>query len=323
MSRTDSPSPAMPKLPPAVEGAVSELDFQAHRLRLYQDGSGAPLLLLHSINAAASVYEVRPIFHHMARHRQVFALDLPGFGGSSRLRDDYTIEFYTRAVIAAAEHVRLIAGSGPIAVLGLSLTCEFIARAALARPDLFAQLIFVTPTGFEHGAQKRRAGGAQGRAIPGLEAALTVGLWRDALYKALVSRPSIRFFLKRTFGSSDVDPGLIDYAHASAHQPDAAFAPLAFASGKLFSGDVRTLYEALRLPVWLAHGTKGAFADFAQAGWVEQRENWRRSAFDTGAFPHFQAPEHFFAELESVLADSARTDEPPGRATLRMVGGTG
>lgn len=315
--------PEMPKLPPAVEGAISEIDFHGHRLRCYQNGAGAPLLLLHSINAAASAYEVRPIFDHMARQRQVFALDLPGFGGSSRLRDDYTIELYTRAVIAASDHVRQVSGVRQIDVLGLSLTCEFIARAALARPDLFARLVFVTPTGFEHGAQKRRLGSAKGRAVPGLEAALRIGLWRDLLYAGLVSRPSIRFFLKRTFGSSNVDQGLIDYAHASAHQPDAAFAPFAFASGKLFAGDVRTLYEALRLPVWLAHGCKGAFADFAQADWVEPRENWRRTAFDTGAFPHFQEPGSFFAELERFLSETGQKRAAAGKPALRMVSGTG
>ncbi len=325
MSRTDMPNNrqpsagAMPKLPPAVEGAVSELPFGAHRLRLYQDGSGPPLLLLHSINAAASAYEVRPIFEQMSGSRQVFALDLPGFGGSSRQSDNYTIELYTRAVVAAAEHVQQLSRAARIDVLGLSLTCEFIARAALARPELFARLIFVTPTGFEHGAQNRRSGGADGRAVPGLETALTFGLWRKALYKALVSKPSVRFFLKRTFGSSDVDPGLIDYAYTSAHQPDAEYAPLAFASGKLFAGDIRTLYEALRLPVWLAHGTKGAFADFAQADWVQQRDNWRRTAFETGAFPHFQAPQAFFAELERFLAETAQKEAGTVRPVLRMV----
>ncbi|MFN3672996.1 MAG: alpha/beta fold hydrolase, partial [Bosea sp. (in: a-proteobacteria)] len=261
MSRGD-----MPRLHPAVDGAVSEISFRERQLRLYSAGSGSPLLLLHSVNAAASAYEVRPIFEYLQRDRQVFALDLPGFGGSSRRWDDYTIALYTGAVFAAATHLRDLTGEPRVDVLGLSLTCEFIARAALARPDLFRRLVFVTPTGFESGAQKRRAGGANGRAVPGLEATLTFGLWREGLYKALVSRPSIRFFLRRTFASDTVDPGLIDYAYASAHQPDAAFAPLAFASGKLFAGDVRTLYEALRHPVWLAHGTKGAFADFSQAG---------------------------------------------------------
>ena len=50
----------MPRLHPAVDGAVSEISFRERQLRLYSAGSGSPLLLLHSVNAAASAYEVRP-----------------------------------------------------------------------------------------------------------------------------------------------------------------------------------------------------------------------------------------------------------------------
>ena len=38
-----------------------------------------PLLLLHSINASASAYEVKPLFEHYRQQRPVYAPDLPGF----------------------------------------------------------------------------------------------------------------------------------------------------------------------------------------------------------------------------------------------------
>jgi pimeloyl-ACP methyl ester carboxylesterase len=56
----------------------------AGRLSYYVSGHGPPLLLVHSINAAGSAYEVKPLYEHYARSRTVYALDLPGFGFSDR-----------------------------------------------------------------------------------------------------------------------------------------------------------------------------------------------------------------------------------------------
>jgi pimeloyl-ACP methyl ester carboxylesterase len=94
---------------------------------------------------------------------------------------------------------------------------------------------------------------------------------------------------------------MIDYAYATAHQPGAANAPFAFLAGRLFSRDIRNVYEALPQPVWLAHGTKGDFGDFSEAGWAMARPNWRVEAFPTGALPHFEQPDRFAAKLEAFL----------------------
>jgi pimeloyl-ACP methyl ester carboxylesterase len=39
-------------------------------------------MLLHSINAAPSAYEVKPLFEQMRHTHRVFAPDLPGYGFS-------------------------------------------------------------------------------------------------------------------------------------------------------------------------------------------------------------------------------------------------
>src|SRR5688500_10817894 len=58
------------------------LNARAGCVSCYEDtsGSGTPVLLLHSINAAASAYEMRPLFEALRGERPVFAPDLPGFG---------------------------------------------------------------------------------------------------------------------------------------------------------------------------------------------------------------------------------------------------
>src|SRR5580658_9862203 len=62
------------------------------RLSYYADDSalGRPLILIHGVHAAASAYEMRPLFRHYRGRRPVYALDLPGFGLSERGDRPYT-----------------------------------------------------------------------------------------------------------------------------------------------------------------------------------------------------------------------------------------
>ena len=75
---------AAPPLLPALEAPQRVIDTVAGRINLYesapQDRAPAlpPLLLIHSVNAAASAAEVRPLFEHYRRERRVIAMELPG-----------------------------------------------------------------------------------------------------------------------------------------------------------------------------------------------------------------------------------------------------
>jgi pimeloyl-ACP methyl ester carboxylesterase len=73
-----------PLLPAALNGERRESFGRAGRVSFYVAGQGAPLLLVHSINAAGSAYEVKPIFDALVGGRRVYAADLPGFGFSDR-----------------------------------------------------------------------------------------------------------------------------------------------------------------------------------------------------------------------------------------------
>jgi len=299
-----------PGLPPAVSGTWREIVGRSGRLGCYVAGEGPPLLLFHSINAAGSAYEVAPIFEGMKGRRSVLAADLPGFGSSDRSDRRYDVRLYVDAVhdvldFAAEEH-----GDAPVDALAVSLSAEFLARAAVERPERFRTLALVTPTGFQRGASKRRGPPGATREVPGLHTLLAGMPWSRGLYRLLTSRRSIRYFLRRTFGTNDVPEDLVDYDHRTTHQPGAEHAPFAFLSGRLFSRDVRALYESLEMPVWLAHGTRGDFGDFSEADWARARESWLVEAFETGALPHFEQPDGFLASYERFVR------EPPGPGTL-------
>lgn len=293
-------------LPEAIAAPRRTTAGRAGPLSYYVAGSGPPALLVHSINAAGSAYEVKPLFERLAAHRTVYAPDLPGFGFSDRSDRSYDIGLYTAAIGDMLEVIAAEREGGPVDALALSLSAEFLARAALERPERIRTLCLVTPTGFERGSETRRGPEGKSREIPGIRRAVTVPLWRRPLYNLLVSRPSIRYFLEKTWGSKRIDEGAFAYAYQASHQPGAEHAPYCFLSGRLFSADIRTIYERLSGPVLVLHGTRGDFQDFSEIGWTRARPNWRVCAFDTGALPQFEQLDAVMAEYERFL------EAPPG-----------
>ena len=107
------------------------------------ESSKRPLVLLHSINAAANAYEMKPLFEQYQGDRPVYVLDLPGFGFSDRSNREYSVELYVSAI---TDFLREIVGE-PADVIALSLSSEFSAIAAHQSPELFNSLTLISPTG--------------------------------------------------------------------------------------------------------------------------------------------------------------------------------
>ena len=300
-------------LPPALPGRHERLETaRSGDLSLYStaDAQGVPLLLIHSINAAANAYEVRPLYLHYRGLRPVYALDLPGFGFSERSRRRYTPRLMVEAIHAATDEIRRRHDNLPIDALALSLSASFLARASLERSDCYRSLALISPTGFD--AKLSGEGPPDGhRGRDWLRDALDRPPFGRPVFDALVTRPSMRFFLQKTFGSPRIDEGLFDYDHASAHQPGAEHAPWCFIAGHLFPTDTTRLYERLRLPVWMVHGVRGDFVDYRLVPRVAGRENWRVETLPTGAFPHFEQPDAVTAGYDAFLAGITRL--PPTR----------
>jgi pimeloyl-ACP methyl ester carboxylesterase len=298
-----------------LHGSVREmLETEVGRLMLYRPARAgdalsteAPVvLLLHSINAAACAAEMRPIFERLAPWAHAVALDLPGYGASERSRRVFDIATFVEAIRAAVLHLSERHGGRGIHVLALSLSCEFAARVAVRSPDRVLSLGLISPTGLDRRSDTLRGLEGASREVPALLAVLSLPVLREWLFRALVSRSSMRYFLRRTWGSAAIDEDLLETCWQSAHRPDALHAPLSFLSGRLFARDIRTLYEALSCPVWLAHGVRGDFKDYSGADWTTERSHWQREIFDAGAMPHFEHPEAFMAAYRRFLGVDAR-----------------
>ena len=295
------PARALP-LEPALDAERESLQIPFGMLNYYKAGpsEGTPLLLIHSVNAAASAYEVKPLFEHYARWRPVYALELPGFGFSERHDRIYTPRLMTDAIVAWLDQIRIRHGHFPVDAMALSLSSEFLARAASEHPTSFRSLALINPTGFE---SERHRGGSAGmtHGRPAMRDIVSFPLWSRALFDLLVSRPSLRLFLQKAWGSGAVDEGLLAYDYASAHQPGAEHAPFSFLAGFLFSRDAWTLYRDLPMPVWLAHGVRGDFVDVGRKREVASLPNWTVQVFPTGALPQFEQLDEVAAAYDGFI----------------------
>jgi pimeloyl-ACP methyl ester carboxylesterase len=262
-------------LPPAIpapretftgEGTGQISYYHQHQI----EGQARPLLLIHSINAAASSYEMRPLFMQYRQFRPIYVMDLPGFGFSERSDRVYTPELYSKAIIQMLERI-----GTPADVIALSLSSEFAAQAALERPELFTSLTMISPSGFNRPDRKRSSQAANQFGFS--DAAyntLSYPLWGQAFFDLLATKPSIQYFLQQSF-VGEVDKGLKDYAYLSAHQPGAHYAPLYFVSGKLFNRSIREeVYSKLTIPVMVVYDEDPYVSFDHLPKFVKEHPNW-------------------------------------------------
>jgi len=294
-----------------VSGERIEIESSAGRLSFYRAGPPPdlpprpPMLLVHSINASASAYEVRPLHEHFACHRTVYSIDLPGYGFSERRPGEYTPRQMTDALHALVARIALEQGPGPIDAFALSLSSEFLARAAVEAPTAFRSLALASPPGFS-GRTRRYGPPGSTRKVGWLYRFLSRPSVGPTAFRWLTRPGVIRYFLARTWGSPNIDEGLWAYDLITTRQPEARHAPISFLSACLFSADINTLYEALALPVWVSHGVRGDFVDYRGLSTVRARGNWQVSVFQAGALPYFEVGAAFIADYERFLDSIGR-----------------
>ena len=295
----------MPTLPPPLDGRQPDLDSEAGRLAYYAagpDGSSAvPLLLIHSVNAAASAYEVKPLYDHYRALRPVYALDLPGYGLSDRSDRAYTPRLMTDAVHAIVATIAERHGGVAIDGIAVSLGSEYLARAADERPDAFRSVTLVSATGLNRARPFHGPRGSD-RGVPWLLSALGKQRWSEGLFRLLTRPGTIRFFLRKTFGSKTIDDGLLAYDVVTTRQPGASRAPFYFLSAYLFSADISRVYEDLVPPVLLVHGTRGDFVRYPDAERLARVAGWTVHVMETGALPYFENLDGFVRAFETFVA---------------------
>ncbi|MEX2132550.1 MAG: alpha/beta hydrolase [Acidimicrobiia bacterium] len=289
--------------PPLPSPFLSDLQFvpdlEAGRIALHRSSQAAdedttPVLLVHSVNAAASSAEMGPLFQRLERDRQVASMDLPGFGHSDRPDVAYTPELMAGAIASV-----LGTYDRPVHVVALSLGSELAARAALIRPDRVRSLTFISPTGM---GRKSRVDEAEDSVFDSI---LTAPVLGQAIFDLLITEPSIRYFLDKSF-AGEVDPGLSVFSGLTSRQPGARHAPLAFIRGRLFTADALSrVYEPLLVPSLVIYD-EDPYTDFADLpGFTAGGDGTRHAERIPGTrgLPHFDNPEQTLDALNRFWKD--------------------
>lgn len=282
-----------PLLPPAINADTGNwMSPRCGRVAYYRDTSaaqGRPLLLLHSINAAPSAMEMKPLFEHYRGKRPVYAPDLPGFGQSQRGDRDYSPELYADTISGFLNEVI----GEPADVVALSTSSEFAARAALTCSHV-KTLALISPTGF--GARPRPSEKTRDR----LSRFFSTPLVGSGLYKVLTVKLSVRYFLSMGFhGRPPAE--LINYAHRTTKEAGAKFAPFCFLSMRLFTDNAPdALYHRIAAPVLVLYDRDPNISFERLPEVLNQHNNWRSVRISpTLGLPHWEEPEQTVNALDT------------------------
>lgn len=296
--------PRAEQIPKAIDAEVEEMEIMEGKVRYYKrPGSGVPIVLLHSVNAAASSFEMKPIFEHLAAHtdRPIYAMDWLGFGISDRPAARYTPGLYQRQLRRfLSERVRSSAD-----IIALSLASEYAATIAHAFPVLIRRLVFISPTGLGPAMHESMFQ----QAVIGV--ASSVGAF-EVFFARLTQRASLRsFYAEHVFSKPENVPAeLVEYAYVTAHAKGAHHAPRRFIQGALSMKEYapRT-YTYVRAPMLfvIPESDPEMVQDFNRAEEIAAAnpEHLRIHKINSGLLPQWEAPQELFDAVDEFLDVSA------------------
>ncbi len=257
-----------------------------------------PLIFLHSFGGGASAYEWSKVYPAFASNYRIIAPDLIGWGESAHPARDYTVDDYLTTI---AEFISQVCPP-PAIVVASSLTAALTIRLASDRPDLFKALLLVSPSGFDDFGQ------SAGRRLP-LQVINTPLLDRLIYTLGAENEIAVRSFLERFLfaDSRRVSPEIVQAYLASAQQPNAIYAALAFLRGDLYF-DLSLYIQRLTTPTFMLWGESAQFTAINLGRRLTQLNPSTieiQGILGAGILPHLEMPEVVIGLLQSYLSKIA------------------
>lgn len=238
--------PADPPLLPGASGAAT-VPFGPYQSYYEKVGrSGYAVLMVHGIGGGSSLFQYRNNAPALADAAyEVYALDLLGFGGSSRPNIRYTQELHVAQIIDFIETTI----REPTVLVANGLSAAYSIRVAAERPDLVSALVLSVPTGYDRLARPQNDDRvAQFERFRGI-----VG---DLLYGALLGQDVQRIFLLDAYAErSNVTEDVVRSYDRNLRVPGARWVVFSFISGNL-DQDVSDYWPEVTQPSLIVWGAE-------------------------------------------------------------------
>lgn len=253
------------------------------------------VVFLHNFGGGASAYEFSKVYSAFAATHCILAPDLIGWGESFHPVRNYQVNDYITTI---AEFIKQTCRE-PVTVVASTLTAALTIRLAIQQPDLFKSLFLCCPSGFDDFGQ------GSGRRLP-LEV-INTPLLDNLIYKlGAENEIAVRNFLQSFLFAKPtrISEEIVQAYLASAVQPNAIFAALAFLRGDLYF-DLSLYIKQLEVPTAILWGEKAQFINVKLgkrlAGLNPKAIRNFHVIPDTGVLPHLETPEIAIALLENHL----------------------
>lgn len=255
-----------------------------------------PLIFLHNFGGGASAYEWSKVYPAFATTYRVIAPDLIGWGQSAHPIRDYQLSDYLTTL---AEFLTQMSDSSPVPVVASSLTGALTVRLAIERPELFKALFLVCPSGFADFGQDA------GRRLP--LNVIRIPLLNNLIYTLGATNEAAvsNFLMQFLFANPErVSQEMVEAYLASAQQPNAEYAALAFLRGDLYF-DLSLYIPQLTVPTVIFWGEEAQFTrqDLGQrlAGLNSEMIRGFEVISETGILPHLEQPEVMIGLLQKYF----------------------
>jgi len=253
------------------------------------------LVFLHNFGGGDSAYEWSKVYPAFAPNYRIIAPDLIGWGQSAHPIRDYQVSDYLTIL---GEFISQVS-EAPVTVVASSLTAALIVRLAIERPELFKALLLVCPSGFDDFGQ------SAGRRLP-------LNLIRTPFLSSLIyslgatNDIAVRNFLVQFLFANPqlVTTEMVEAYLASAQQPQAEYAALAFLGGDLYF-DLPLYIDQLTVPTVIFWGERAQFTRVDLGKRLARLNPQAVRGFEvienTGILPHLEQPAVFIGLLERYL----------------------
>ena len=229
-------------------GQVSDIQIGGNRtLRFLKTGTGAPLILLHTIRTQLDYFQ--EVIPTLAQHFTVYAVDLPGHGYSSiDTEANYDEPYFRSAVIAFIEKLDL----RELTLVGESIGAVLALTVASALPERIKAVVSSNTYDYDtRYADGVRRGNFVANFILGQFAIPVLG----AVFAAMENKPLLGLIMRGGLRKRGWMPNqlLTEFNRAGYRKGYRYVERNVFANWRSW-GEARSMYAAVKAPVKLIYG---------------------------------------------------------------------